>query len=836
MAGSSTISTVEPKIGGFAVQKSLYGVAVPRVWGTTRVGGNMLGYNDFEAIEHKSEESAGGKGGVTQESVTWTYQAAIMVALCAGPIAGVKSVFRDKSVFVNSEVDGTALEQAGLSLAVGNLGQAPWGYMLTGHADQALGYSGLAYVYAAAYQLNGSAGLQNHTFEIESLIREEGLPDANPGDIVADFLTHPVAGVPGWDPAWLADLSSYRLYAKAANLLLSPALTDQRPAHEFLTEIATASNSEIVVSAGLLKIIPYGDEAVTGNDETWYPDLAPLYDLGPDEFDGPLEWSRTDPADVYNVRQVEIVNRANQYNPETISAPDQAAIELYGLRKEDPVKLSCINETAVGRHIAQLRLQRDLNNRNRYSGRLPWNFVLLEPMDYVALVDPELGLDRQLARVTDIEEDDAGLLTVTFEEVMAGSASASVYPTHTAGTTGINFNVAPGSVSPPVLFNPPDSLLKGGLEVWAAVAGLSPNWGGCDVWVSQDGDTYKRIGSITGRGRFGVLTTALAAGADPDTTHSFGVDLSDSAGQLLGAAQSDVDAAITLCWVGGELIAYRDATLTGPNRYTLGGYLRRGLYGAPVGSHAIGTPFVRLDDTIFKVPFEPGQVGTTIYAKFVSYNVFQRAYQSLAAVPAYAIALSPERAAPEAASGLALMAPFEGTYFTVSWNPGARGERSKVRVLDGTTVLRAVETTGTSFTYQLEDAEYDGVVRRDYTVQVVSSNVAGDAAPISLPVHNSAPPAVTGVTATPGTANVVVDWEQSPAVDRAGYLVYYSNTSGFDPSAGQGAIAYDGPGLTTTISGLTGGGTYYVRVAAYDTWSKNVGELVFSPQLSFVPN
>jgi len=837
MGGSSTISTVDPKIGGFAIQKSALGIAIARCWGTVRFGGNLLSYLNFQAIENKTEQSAGGKGGdVTQTNIAWTYRAAVMIGLCAGPIAGIRAVYRDKAVFNDSEAEGSALAQAGLSLAIGHLGQAPWGYLVTNYLDQAIGYSGLAYAYAADYQLNSNAGLQNHTFEVQSLIRVEGKDDANPADIVDDFLNHPVAGVPGWGADWLEDLTDYRTYCLAAGLLLSPVLTEQRSGAEFLSEIASASNSEIVESAGRLRFVPYGDAALSGNGATWAPDMTPLYDLGADDFESRLRLSRKDPADVYNCTQVEFWNRQNQYNPETMPAPDAAHIEQYGLRKEDPVALHCICDPAVARLVAQLRLQRNLTGQNTYVGVLPWNYVDLEPMDLVTLTEEELGLDRQLARVIEVDEDGDGLLQVTFEELDVGAASAALYPSQGGAGGSVNWQAAPGSISIPALFNPPESLLGGTLQVWAAVAGLSPNWGGCDVWASADGDTYKRIGTINGRARYGVTTTSLPAGADPDTSHSVGVDLSASGGILQSATAAEAEAALTLCWVGGELIAYRDATLTAASRYTLGGYLRRGLYGTPSTSHAAGTSFVRLDASLFRFDFLPEQVGTSIFVKFASFNVFGKAGQPIDGLPAYEVTLSAQRAAPGPAHDLALQAPFEGTYFTVTWVAGERTEHSRVRVLDGATVLREIQTTATAFTYQLEDAEADALFKRDYIVQVVASNAAGDATPVSLAVHNSAPAAVTGITATPGTGQVVVDWPQSPEVDRAGYYVYYSSTSGFDPTEGEGVQAYDGSALTATITGLASGNTYYGRVAAYDTWSKDPSELYFSAEFSFEPD
>jgi hypothetical protein len=53
----------------------------------------------------------------------------------------------------------------------------------------------------------------------------------------------------------------------------------------------------------------------------------------------------------------------------------------------------------------------------------------------------------------------------------------------------------------------------------------------------------------------------------------------------------------------------------------------------------------------------------------------------------------------------------------------------------------------------------------------------------------------------------------TPRDDLIGLKVWYSTTTGFDPSQGQGTLAYDGAGLTATISGLTARTTYYVKYA-----------------------
>ncbi|WP_163969040.1 hypothetical protein, partial [Raoultella planticola] len=70
------------------------------------------------------------------------------------------------------------------------------------------------------------------------------------------------------------------------------------------------------------------------------------------------------------------------------------------------------------------------------------------------------------------------------------------------------------------------------------------------------------------------------------------------------------------------------------------------VYGTGVASHAPGAVFVRLDQGIWKFPYQKGQVGQTLHLKFRSLNVFGRALQDLSAVADYTITLNPN-AAPE---------------------------------------------------------------------------------------------------------------------------------------------------------------------------------------------
>ena len=57
--------------------------------------------------------------------------------------------------------------------------------------------------------------------------------------------------------------------------------------------------------------------------------------------------------------------------------------------------------------------------------------------------------------------------------------------------------------------------------------------------------------------------------------------------------------------------------------------------------HAKDTDFVRLDNSVFKVPFAKEDIGKKIYLKFCSYNIFGAGNQDLSEVKAYEYTLAP---------------------------------------------------------------------------------------------------------------------------------------------------------------------------------------------------
>src|SRR6266849_9855873 len=196
-----------------------------------------------------------------------------------------------------------------------------------------------------------------------------------------------------------------------------------------------------------------------------------------------------------------------------------------------------------------------------------------------------------------------------------GVGTATLYPKLTTAGSGFNMLVAPGNTNAPIIFEPP--------------AGLS---GGDQLWVSSDGNTYALAGTIYRGARQGVLTATLPSHADPDTADTLSVDLTESQGQLLSGTMADADNLVTLCYCDGELLSYQTATLIASYKYDLT-YLRRGIYGTPIGGHSSGANFARFgpnDPSLFRYRYPSSFISQTIHVKLPAFNTFGQALQSLA--------------------------------------------------------------------------------------------------------------------------------------------------------------------------------------------------------------
>lgn len=653
---------IAPAYTGLQIQTSSNAVPIPIMQGKTRISHNLIWYNDFYSVAQQQENPSGGKGGVfggggDPNVVGYLYYVSLIMALCEGPISAIDRVWKDRTE--------TTLTDLGLSLFAGPTPQTPWSYVTTKHPDEALGYNGLAYVAATSYSLGNSATIGSHAFEVRGLNYGTGINgiDADPALWILDLLTHAQFGA-GFPAASLHMVSlnggaaSCQTYCRAQGLALSPAIVNAETAQQVLQRTLDLINTAAVWSGGLLKFVPHADQQITGNGSTFVPEIAPVYELTDDDFlvDGggedPVTITRSDPLKCYNIWRLEASDRANAYNLAPVEVRDQDAIERFGARPSQTVTAHEICDLAMANIAAQLMLQRNLTMRNTYTFRLPWEFLLLDPMDVVSIAQSYLIEAGTQVRIKDIEEDEDGLFTVTAEDFLPGTMTAVAYPAPSATGGGINTGEAAPAVNTPLIFEAPLDLAKNkAVEIWfgaSPVGAGGANWGGARVWLSLDDAGYGRIGTITAPLRQGVLAANLPAYAasNPDLLSTLAADMSMSGGVLSSVSTDDAAAEVTLSLVGDELLAFQNAQLTAADRYNLTS-LYRGLHDTAAGLHNAGAAFAKLDGALFKYAVPSTLIGKDVWVKFQSFNEFGNGLQDLADCVAYPFTISgPTSAAP----------------------------------------------------------------------------------------------------------------------------------------------------------------------------------------------
>ena len=621
--GKTVVNRAE-KIADFTIATAEYGSAVPEIIGTTRTSGNIIYYDDFTAHEHKETQRSGKGGGSKTVSITYTYTVAIIFALCEGAIKGLGKVWKNKDIY------NYPSDEIGMTLYYGTNEQQPWPYVVGKHPEKALPYKGLAYM-AGVIDLGSNASLPNFNFEVKGKLTEGGDGvDVNPADYILYILNKI-----GMGDVKISGIENYRRYCAAADLLISTPMDESksRTAREIVNEIATITNAFMFWSNDQFKIVPLADRAIG----SWEPNRTIMYDLTPDDFlpqsnGACVTYARKDSSEIYNRFTVEFINRANGYEKESVSYVDSDDLKEYGLRQASTTKALYIYTKKRAVFLAEELARKNKYERNQYTFKLDWAFCRLEVGDLVTLTDPSIGLNKQVALIDSVTEDAQGLLTFTAISRAGGDYDAAIYDVHDTDRPFVDFSPEPGDVDIPVIFQPPTELTSNGNELWIGAKGKSKNWGGCNVWVSDDNQHYSEVGKITNSARLGSLAATVNASADE-------IEVTVN-GTLLSGTEQDAQRANTLCWLDGECLSYTTATMLQNGNYKLSGLIR-GQYNTTAAAHTAGAKFVRCDETLLKSPLKKDDVGKKLWIKFTSYNIFGAREQSLADVEPYEYTILP---------------------------------------------------------------------------------------------------------------------------------------------------------------------------------------------------
>lgn len=607
-------------IADFQINTASYGEVVPEILGTTRVSGNIIDYEDFTAHEHKSTTRTGKGGGSKHTEITYTYTVAAAIGLCEGPIKGIGKVWRDKEVYQYPN------EKIELTLFKGDYGQTPWPYMLSKHPDKAMPYSGLAYM-AGVVDLGDRGSLPQYNFEIQGKLLETGDGvDVNP----ADYIVHVLQSV-GADVV-IDGIDNFRAYCKAADILIStPPNQKSAKAQQVINDIAEITNSLVFWSTDRLKIVPLADKPIGD----WTPANQIQYDLTADDFiagsDGQLIlYKRKDSSEAYNEATVEFINRANSYEKETVSFEVVADVQRNGLKPASKKTAHYLYTKARAQYYAEQLAMKRLYAKTQYTFRLDWAFCALEVGDLVTLTDKSCQLDHQIVVITSVNEAADGQLELTAEGKPAGTYAPAKYNVHENERPFVDYNQEAPSVNDVAIFQTVGDV--GGNQIFVGVNAPS-GWGGCSVWLSDNDQTYQRIGNISQQARMGRTKYGFAQNGNF-------CNVVINQGVLKSGTHIDAERGNTLCWVNGEALSYENVEVHPNNWFTLQG-LVRGQYGTNAINHNADERFVRVDEALFRYPYRKEDIGKTIYLKFTSMNLFGSNEQGLDEVQSYQYTIVP---------------------------------------------------------------------------------------------------------------------------------------------------------------------------------------------------
>ncbi|MBT9098390.1 phage tail protein [Methylovulum psychrotolerans] len=405
--GGSSASTVS-KFSSLNVQTAGYGVAIQVCYGRNRVYPTLGYYTDFAAHPQSQGGGKGGGGG----SSSYTYSATVIYLLCEGAIRNMGKLWKDKQGFATLASGGFTFGKTG------TYPQDAWGYLVTAHPGDALGYSGTALVAASNYDLGNTNSLGNHSVEIfgrclSGSSGDQNYSDCHIKDIIPDFLENEHYGA--IDPQIITiplRLSAMHDYCAARGILISPLLSAQKPANEYLTEWAMVANAEIVYSEGHLSFLPYSDQSFSNDFATYTPDTEIRAHFDDDNTQSPIKPTRKKAADCYNSVLVEYLNAGNSYNKSTVEYEDQASVDFDGLREMSTLVLDCIKTGLVALRVARCEVSKSLYIRNEYEIIAPLDYDFLQPMDFITASDSVLGLNFTRLRIKAVE-DDGSILTIT---------------------------------------------------------------------------------------------------------------------------------------------------------------------------------------------------------------------------------------------------------------------------------------------------------------------------------------------------------------------------------------------------------------------------------------
>jgi hypothetical protein len=536
---------------------------------------------------------------------------------------------------------------------------------------------------------NGYIAMWNHGLNFTSVI----VPGAGSGFQVTNYFYSRFGGILKDEPnLWGSGLSggtnlglnALRNYCEAFGISISGTLDSQRKAAQWITELCEIGNCAPVWDGAGLDFIPYCEQSQAGNGFSFVAPTSagPVFALAEQHFvcdkgKPPITVQRARQKQLYNTLTVEFTDISSAsigpWQQNSITVNDTLDMIVQGPVTGGQKSFPWIHDPTTATMVAWALLRRNLiSGRKTYKFTLQPSLSWLAPMDLVTLNDPALSPTPVPVRFTKMTEKADFSIECEAEPFIFGASLPQQVVTQSASGGGGQTGIDPGSVNTPIIFEAVPGLASQP-EIWIIASGATaPNaYGGCVVWVSADGgSTYVPVANLLAFGQIGdgtfygegvqglTYSATYPSHVDPDTVDNLFVDLTQSTGVLPAFSSTLQNQFASLCYLAGggtivvngqtltvpyELIAYGGATVTSGYQETLAPPIRRGVYGTPIVSHAVGTPFayigsIRLqsDSAVpMKIALPQQWIGVTLYFKFTAFNIFGSNQQALSAATAY---------------------------------------------------------------------------------------------------------------------------------------------------------------------------------------------------------
>jgi hypothetical protein len=426
-------------------KSSSYGRPYPVVYGTCAVKGVPLWDYDMGDLKFLLDGATG--------PVTEGRAAEVQYAFSYGPIQGFSSLIYGKRLFgaggVGTSYIGATNPPSGTSAPdffVGDGTTTAWAHY-TGGWETRIPWPMLALMRCRYMWVPDGAGTipemkgivagrfaTNVNTKRNATITAWSRSDALPGDVIRDLVENATYGL-GMATGTVitatgADgtaASSYDRYCTANGWYIALPVEDDVSVEEVIAQVLQATNSVGVWTGGKFKVIPLGDSA-TGSGGTAYTPYLTAYAVTDDDIvigsGDPIRSRRRSWSDTYNVIPVEYSCDTKNRDSELAVSEDLnvAHAQSFGVRRGEMVSLPCIRSAVHAQSISGILARISCYNRTTFEFTLsPRHGAILECGDLVSITSTVIGLSAQLARISNIDEDEEGNYRVSAVEWVTGA-------------------------------------------------------------------------------------------------------------------------------------------------------------------------------------------------------------------------------------------------------------------------------------------------------------------------------------------------------------------------------------------------------------------------------